>query len=753
MLGPEYTFTLVLVADKDPEKSMARLRAEREDLKLFFQIIMERIWSDRRNEFQHLEKKSRSVGASIQQFAHRAKELIPDPKRKEEVDEFIKNIRFLTQTRRAPVEPIQIARPEQVFARLPATGGNAEKTGSEGMRRKELEAYLRERARRWTEGKEKLDGNVAVEVLASRFPELEVQWSDAVVRDAFNVAVKNAVEAAAARGEAGQVTCQIQASPGDVRDGLAQWFVDIVIENSGGPIDAKTLQELNQPDPVSRGKNVHKPGSTGVGVFLARYQLMEVIGSGADMILSNTGRDVVQTRIRLPAQLVATDSDASLAKVADDHPDRDYVLYVEDSEAFFEPMVSELEKLVARVELSVEHRRGRLAAMALVQKRMPLAFITDLTILEQEDGDTSQRKSGALLLRDFLRLTGATKDRPPVWILSQEAEQDVVESLEQQASYVLRETANASADDQTAQGSICVFSGAKHPADLPDGLLEHLISRVGSDVSGSAAPAGLEEIKNGPAHLAIPSTSRGLRSRMREALNSNDVDHGTVLVVQGKATRQNQIIPWLETWHRHPGIPDRDPAFANDPTRQLLTDHMYHKRLVLQLTVSATVRRRLRAQILYWGLQNNVWFDTRAVPPERLASKWVAIAQETKGPLSYLRHEVRSTWVDAALQSVLAETVQAINECEKELQLSVEDRRKLVQALVAGDRKLDLDDLLVAPAVENELVSKLEGVHEKLGGLYRSLGSATEKDATLSIAVGEQRHMLTLLQDYIGGRR
>lgn len=181
-------------------------------------------------------------------------------------------------------------------------------------------------------------------------------WSDAVVKDAFKVAFKNAVEAAwDNKKEEGLVTIQLQASPRDLEKDQVQWFLDVVIENTGEPIPESKLKELNAPDPAPISKS-NKSGSTGIGVFVSRYQLKEVIRMGADLVLSNAGENWVQSRIRLPAELVVTEHEEPRREPA--LPEKEYLLYVEDYADIYKDAINVMKERMREYGLELVHKKG-----------------------------------------------------------------------------------------------------------------------------------------------------------------------------------------------------------------------------------------------------------------------------------------------------------------------------------------------------------------------------------------------------------
>ncbi|MCP4688388.1 MAG: sensor histidine kinase, partial [Desulfobacterales bacterium] len=323
LLGEDYTYTLFLVSDNDPVKSIARIQSERKDLSLFFQMIMRQIWMDKLNEYEYLVKRSQSISGSLHQFIHRVKHLIPDHKKQKEMEDFHENLKVLMAPKRPTMKWRAVPGPGRLFAML--LGENPDG----GMDESGFRDRLLEKSKELIGAMPREARPVHIRVFPSPLPRLRVMWSSAVVRDAFNVSFKNAVEAAlgATRPGRGEIFVQLQAAPRDLERDRDKWFLDIVIENTGGPISPALLERLNAPDPAAVGKNESKSTSTGIGVFLSRFQLKEVIRMGADLILANVGDQMVECRLRLPAKHIRPRREEISAGIEMKAPEGDYLLY------------------------------------------------------------------------------------------------------------------------------------------------------------------------------------------------------------------------------------------------------------------------------------------------------------------------------------------------------------------------------------------------------------------------------------------
>jgi len=701
LLGPEYTYTMVLVADRDEQKSVARLTAEREDLRLFFQMVMDRIWMDRRNEHDYLDKRSRSIAANLHQFVHRVKYLVA-PEKQGEIDLFHSQLKGLMQVRRPQLQTLGLGSCEQLFARL--TGGSdVQRLSAEGFA-----GWLEEQAASWADGR---GGECTIEVLPSGLPELQVLWADGVVHDGFTVLVKNAVEAAVFSGAApARVTIQVQAGPALHASYSGEWALDLLVVNTGGPIPKGMLRELNRADPVAIPKQTKK-GSTGVGVFLTRFQLQEVIGGGAELTLSNLEGGLVQGRLRLPAGPAIADQEHILV-ARDADPEGAYVLYVEDASEFSTPALEHLRPLASRQGIQVVHRRGVSQARQDLQRKLPILLMTDLNIVNREDEAACEEKHGLNLIKAALAAAGRAGEHPPIWVMTQEAESRLHKRLGSGDLHGYRfiPRAAASVEELASPGTICVFSGVKRPDELQPGLLERVLSSGRGPAAGElpgSPPAGVEAEY---LDLEGPELTEGLQ----DWLDESGTEPETLLVVRTKGSSRKALADSLARWFGHNGIRDRDATVEEDPETYRLTDHVYHKRLVLAAALGRRLARQVPPQLVYWALCRNVWLDRRAQADPKLAGVWASLVQEEKGPLSRLRHDLLNLCKQEGLAGRSADIKRVLTECEAIISLPESASNKLEEALLRGEGAAEvIRELLGGPKqVEAARTAAEDGLRE-----------------------------------------
>ncbi len=751
LLGKEYTYTLILVSDNDPVKSIARIQSERKDLLLFFQMIMRQIWMDKLNEYEYLVKRSQSITGSLHQFIHRVKNLIPDPKKRDEVHDFHTNLKVLMEPKRPTPKWRDASGPGDLFAML-----LSEKPDG-GMDENRFRDRLIERSKEHIDAVSMKARPVHIRVLPSPLPRLRVMWSSAVVRDAFSVSFKNAVEAAggAADPGEGEIYVQLQAAPRDMELDREKWFLDIVIENTGGPIGSALLEQLNAADPAAVNKNLSKSASTGIGVFLSRFQLKEVIRMGADLILANLGDHMVQCRIRLPAKHIRPRREEISAGSGMKAPDRDYLLYVEDTEDIYTDVVEKLTKTLAEYDLKLAHAKSYMGAGSIVKDRPPLAVLTDLYILKNEEDDIAGMVNGLNFLDDFIRMACSGPLRPPIWIFTNEDEPGVRQSLKENITFREYDFPSSEDGDKIKPETIRIFANEKRPDKLEDqlegDLLKTLLNWCDSNrtANGGESTQPMRSLESIPGGRVVHLKNGFFDDAFYNSDYLEPLPRDGVVQVRSDRVGLPGLIQNLSAWFAHPGFPDPDFAGRRNRGLRRLTNHVAHKRIVLAVPVEEQPYSQLPVVFFYWGLSRNIWLHPAGGAPANLSRIWVEIRQEDRGPLSNMRHDLNNEWTKPGLPPLLSEAVEAITQCEKTLTPPAE-------TLLEFEKKL-LDGSATEKCITDHFmgVEEVEKSRKEAGRRLRSIADILRQGDNLESSVREsvakQRKMLQNLEDYLGG--
>lgn len=757
LFGNEYRYTMILVSDQDPEKSLAQLNAERENLKLFFKLIMQRIWMDRLAEQEYLEKRSQTIGDALKQFLHRAKGLMEDQRRRQEIQNLYNVLARFIQPGTVTARQVNVANLVQLFGQL--LSASPESLDNEAL----IGSKLYDLAGQWfPEMLQHSNNSFRIDVLPGSIPPLSVRWPSAVVTEAFHVILKNAFEAALLDDDPDRdkvVRVQVQAVPRSSWEDRSLWYVDILLENPGGPIPPDVLSVLGSPTPSPLKEDPDKTGSTGVGVYLARYQLQNAIGGGADILFTNLADGVVQSRLRLPAKSgepARADGVERESTIRSRQIRNDYVLYVEDDRKLFEKAVAKVESALAPYDIDLRHTRGAAEALRLINMRLPRVVFSDLYITKGEtDRESSTLPHGIRFLRGLLDVAHSRSARPPVWILTAEEESVVREHLGDVTHSGYRFIPSSGADPKqlAESGTICVFAAQKRPDEVPQ--FEPFLQEVFAAGSVSDLPADQpppSEAIPRPHPAIVKSLSLhapGFGEISQVYLETQRAETPGVVIVRSHRTVVAEVETDLSTWFRHPGLPIPDPFLSDPDTNYLLTDHVYHRGLLLALCIDEDVFRQLPIELLYWGLSRNIVFESSQSDDQELARTWLVIHQEDRGPLSRLRHDLRNQWLGPELETFLNKTIGTLNDCEKLVQLPSRARQRL-DSLSAeeSDTSVRLKGLLRATS---EVDGDRQEFRQNLQELDQRLLDAADQEPALKPHVDKQRLMLHALDDYLGG--
>jgi hypothetical protein len=750
LLGEEYTYTIILVTGKDNDKTEAKLLAEKEDLNLFFKMVMRQIWIDKLKEYSYLEKKSRSISGTLNQFLHRTKHLIPDKTHKQELDDFIKNLKVLMEPNRSRLKIHEVQNVDQIFKLL--SFSEDEMDHKFELLNEKISNIVCE----WKKNASNASTEIQVDIVKSEIPPVKLHWSTAVVRDAFTVALKNAVEATMLNNTATPyISIQIQASPLKLIDRSGKWFVDIVIENTGGAINPELLEKLNASDPAAVGKNPDKDNSTGIGVFLARYQLQEVIGLGADMLILNIANEKVQTRIRIPAFLIDKGWSYKEYKSPTHVPKIPYVLYVEDDPEYFEPTIAVLNEITSPLGFDIVHTKGVSAAIKTISQKLPIVVVSDWHILRDESNtDISSPKWGGELIANISKLGDLKNFFPPIWILSSEDLSNIKQRLSkiQKGPYQIVSAKLTDHEKIIQNKVISVFEDVKTLGGQGE---RNLLTRL---LKNSIMPYESERALDQSKKERLPKNDLIRILHLRNGKFDDNLEilgpffredqcNGAVFIAQ--ASTAAVLAKNISAWISHPGIIDPDPLFDHDSSIYNLSDHVIHKRLLLTNIVSDKLFSELHPCLLYWGLTKNMWFSQKGQETDELFHMWNEIPHEERGPMSTFRHNVKNSFGRKKLIAILNEIVELSYQFENLVAMSLEEQRIIEKALLSSNIKPEhVKKILRTNTSVKKAKSDCRIIIQKIDGL---LSEGLKKEPIVDAFVRAQIRILQILDGYIGG--
>jgi hypothetical protein len=529
--------------------------------------------------------------------------------------------------------------------------------------------------------------SLQIDVLHGQIPEFRICWPETVIQEAFNVIYKNACEAALTRGantQARLVKVQIQAVPALRENQKDLWYLDIVLENTGGRIPSVKLSKLNDPNPKPLDPDEGKEGSTGIGVFLARYQLQNNVGDGADIFFVNLGNDIVQTRLRLPASLEEKNAEVIPGVGTRDMSlVGDYILYVEDNPNEYREAVSSIQSALEPYGITLKHKRGVVEALKLLDNRMPRAVFTDLHIVcDETSGEQAALRHGLTFLDQFLETAYNTAQFPPIWIMTAEDESVVRDHLGDVTSRGYRFIPSNLADQGSfaESGSICVFSNQKRPDKVThfQNFIKKIFESGGvvvtqdNEITDAGSRIDIEQIN----WITLPLHGQDftvLGDIYRQLSEERTLK---LIMVHDRCTNMEEISRDLGIWFKHPGLPVLDPIFKED-TKYRLTNHVWHKNIILNLSIDSSLYERFPIQVLYWGLSRNLYMETNKNKEQDVIKIWTTFRHEDRGPFSHWRHDLKNQWSNPDLAQLLKSTIEILNACDNSVSIPNELRQGL----------------------------------------------------------------------------
>jgi CheY-like chemotaxis protein len=730
ILGPEYQFSIILVADYDPETPPSEAERERADLRGMLQVLLAQVWMNKATE-RESQDEMHSTLDKVYGYLHSIKSLAgKNPELQDIVLTYMNSVRAQT-FRNRQATTIRLAENGDVLRDL-LNNDDDDWLDKQIHRHDDLVRVV---------------GAPLIE--EATLPALSVHGDRDVIREAMAVVLKNALESAsgvritsapkvpgAARVSGGRaqtkpISSTATAAPVRIRvelvpvSGGSHWL-DVVVENGGGPIGPRRLAALNAETPQDVGASKDKSGSTGVGVATSRRLLHKLIGKGADILYLNLPGDRVQARLRLPVSLDELLADGDAAPSGLQVPTEPYVLYVEDVERNSTPV----RRAIEAAGWPVKHFTNAELALDCFETRRPAALVTDIMIFHDESGGEARLQYGKeLLQRVFERVAadgGCETAGIPVWIVSAEniAEQfgdDVLRAARMEAGY--RFCSPNDPPSEWVRRTSLLNLGVKNPFDSTDwpqdkcesakAALYLLSQRVGDP--GSSA----HEEKRVTSTSHFRATWRPGLPELRKRIDQLRESDGErrVLAITSQAGTVEQLGGMLKDWFLHKGVESPEPTLlSKPPLRPLSSEH--HRRLVFSIHVLEAVPGP-GVSLRYWLLVKNVLVSREILDLDELANHWLAVDREGRGPLSQLRHAVINRVSDKSQREALREQ---ITTCERLLWRGQEADGQYSQLIRSGhlpwidDARLrDADDAAMPLASRhlNEMAERLLELESK----------------------------------------
>lgn len=733
LLGEDHC-TILLVADKDQEKGVTELNAERADLRQLVEMVVRQRLQGRRREEDVLEQRVSLVREALSSFVHNlntysqqqnssASQAAIDARA---LQEGIEPILSMRSELRKKMEQVTLSDTRSVIdLLLPRDATRTDEPEEPGKR---LEEVVNRRLAHIGLSRSSPDDRASrlrIGLLETIIPPLELSIPSGIVRESFLVMLNNAVEAAVADENPAdpEVKVQVLARPRDValaegrassHQASAPWVLEIVVENTSAPVPGWLIGKLNQPRPERVNPNSNKRISTGIGVATHRRLLQLCLGQGADIGFVRSGPHHILARMTLPARLPQDRSDAVLepANPVEAAPGngQPFVLFVEDDREMGKASFEALQEWLAPRGWHVEWCRGKQRAAALARNRTPKLVLMDMSIAQDESDDMDDRRHGLDLLTALLELLGR-EGSPPLWLVSNDSPLDLRTAVSGLADTVTRSGYRVSEGDHgaiTEPGTLALLSNCK-PIER-HGFVKEAVEAVASRLSPSPVPA--REPAGDASPLSVPWVETVLDTRRFDEDVSKwtarryDEGRPVVLVARARTNTRAEMLDAVRSWMLLPGAPDPDSLSSPEENRRFC-DPLWHKNAVLGLSTQAAVFGSLPAALLFGFLRRNIWIGARAQEPSKeIAERWQRLQKAPNGVFATIRHDVKSLFAGREPTREALAILAAVNALDQRV------------------RPAEVENFLAALA-HSKSGAEAEGL---LKDLSRTLGSSTARE-------------------------
>lgn len=675
-LGAEHAITVILVADVDVEKGIQEITAEKGDLQVLIQMILQQRIRDRRREASTIDSRVNLIEGVLGSFVHKFVNLIAtgdpatDQRRGAELHQLRRGLERIIRFDHESLIPVTTDSGTDSLAKLIWRGVEA-KDAKGGDLKKELQAFVEEVVAKEAAARGEAIAPPTLDISFGSAPALSARLPLEAVKECIEVTLSNAVQAAvsprAPRPARLHISAQAYALPNS-----ADWVWDLAIENTTAPIPASVWRSLTSDEPAAQeSANREKARSTGVGVYMARQLLRSAFGRRSDIRYFLLQETYLRASLQIPVQIIAPSvraAEPAPAPAPAAPPAQ--ILYIEDNDNLAARTQSWLrQKLTA---IGVKHVATRSEAVEYARQAAALKLmISDLSIPEQPGGRVQQMHGPKAL--EAVLSHGATG---PVWIFTggdwKDANSVLVRHLgPDKFGYEIAAEEDGLSKLHIA-GVVTILPGVKTIEDGPSSApFEQALANI-FDANAGSAP-----MQEAPTNDANAIATVSLKSSDADAWqDAAQATSGGVLIVDAEDA---SLAEALEAWTTHKGFPEIDRHQSSHSSPYPLWDSTVHRWIAMRMPKAAA----LPAPARYWCLCHNI--APTDLPAEGCASYWAALISEASGPLGLVRHEIANMRGAALAESALFQAVrQRVSALEDVIRPSSADEAQLEHTLSAG---------------------------------------------------------------------
>ncbi len=641
----ENRFTLILIADEDPEKSVPDLKSEREDLRLLVEMVIRQRLRDKYREVDFLEKRVDVVESLVNGLLHKFKSFVVDDDKRDELEAQWEGYRSAV---RFDTTSLQLIGPfSSEIGYLDAIwfsdSAIAEPT-SNTLQNNSLEKLKRDFQARVSDWATDMQASLGIEnIVIPKFeielnsvPDLRLNLPLVAVRECIDVCLKNAVEAAVMPNapKPADVKLILQHSFDIVRE---DWSLDIIIENTTAPISEDVWDKMTADQPKQVGQNSAKPKSTGVGLFACRQLLKNGLGNRADIHFHRPEIDRVQARIQLPGEegvLTSQNSNESTDELSDVEIQVQSidVLILEDEEEHRAKTLSEIQSRAPHLNIVVVETLEQFEAT--IRHSMPELLISDLNVPRSDPNIQGEAVYGLTALESFAERARQDGTYPPIWIASGASSNEARRIL-----------TDGGGDEETVLGagySVVEQDQASEIITANQAVIIDYKNLGMNDGAKELAKKIADYFAASPTHKPIDNQTMDAQDKARAKyrsikLGEYEKKYGASSsadaqkLIYADATEHSPISA-MRDWFSMP--PLKDPASISNRSKSIWSP-TWHKSTVLLLPETPEWNS---ANIRYWLLNNNAVIASQG--RGRLASLISKIKRESTGPIATARHDV-----------------------------------------------------------------------------------------------------------------
>jgi len=666
----KYGFTILLIQDEVQRKNNYQILAESENLLQLFTMITGRLIQLEKLKKETIREQKSFFKTLMPSVMHRVKNYVPEQKQKDEIENMMKDISKLFVDEDFTFEIERIVNAEQLYKYFMSNFIEEQlNIKVSDFTYKSVSVLMDEACKKYMERKiSELKLNISAKTLKVYVgidppDNFHIKTHKNFVHEAIKIILNNALEHTAIYANKEKATPEISIFfnivPLLLKEDNSAIF-DITVVNSSYHLSAEKLKIINSAEPTEIEKDASKTTSTGIGLFIARKQLRNVIGKEADIRLMNLGKNKVAAKILLPASILSLEEQMPEKKQrtkaeAITHNEK-YILYVEDDKKNREASEIFLAEIAPKTGCIIHAVDNYQDAIAKMKAQSPQLILMDLTILKSSGSTELGQKWGLKTLKEALE----NQDKIPIILITGSSENEVKDILIRNINIEkcgYKYEGKISKDKELQNHGIYLTNmkqlNAKDAEDVRIIINKwaeiHSEKKYEKEKKISSVDTS-EEVNSVEYNLTDKEFNKELENyRVR---NITDGLPGEVFVTKYIPKDISDLCEALSKWLLHPGIKSFYPDEQNETELYPISSNESYK-TILFLINSEKLTDVIDIKLRYWGLSHNMLFSKKKKVSKQIYARWKNSSHGFKGPLSILRHDLKNKLQAEELQKLL----------------------------------------------------------------------------------------------------